>query len=843
MADTLEERHVLIRVTGDARVVEAYNRISQTGDRSMQRVEKSTHGAARAMDTLAAAGRRAFGTLTRDAALFAATAMKTFAMASAAAAGFFAAASARAAVQRDSQLRALNSLMGQADTARRHFRDLQQDALLPGVTLDAALELSIRLQSVGMQAEFARKAIVEVGNAIALSGGTDEALSRASLALQQIIASPALQGDELRQLADAVPQVRKVLVDAFGTASTEQIAKFGLTTQEMVAIIVEGLSKLERADPTAKANQLVNVTAAIKELFVAFGEGLTGNEAMASLNGFATVVQALIPMARTAGVAVGKLFDPANITAGLEAIIAVAAAVGNFGSHAADVTRILWATLVNLTRAFLNIGRDGVAVAAAVVKAWSQVAFSLPRMLFAVGSAAVKAFGMAWDAAKFAAGAIGKLFTGASGVVTGAFHALTTAVRDAISATLRPLMEWWAPARRAWEEMQAAGRDIASQWDQAKAAVEQAGQDMQAALDENSRQWGAWQAEQNAVIEQWFRQATATDAATAALARNTAAAASNATAQAALARAAAETDRSRVQAVGVARTAGQAALANLRRLEANAAATMDPQVRRQFADAQAIARRRTAEETLPGENLTEAERGQRYTRNLSAAWGRMQVSTRDSDRAIARVEAEIESLDRQRDGATPAVKAALDQEIQARRDNVAAMKAQQEANTARYAEQSDRFQRLLDDAERFFELASKREQSAREAAELQEQMVGVGIADDVAAAEEAAARASAVQVEQARRITMSVTGTGAGSRREGTTDAVTASVLAGGGATDTGTILAEARLRQGYDLVKSTVYDSVGGLLRVVSTAIKDGVDQAVSRSRLATQSALRGAT
>ncbi len=35
MADTLEERHVLIRVTGDARVVEAYNRISQTGDRSM----------------------------------------------------------------------------------------------------------------------------------------------------------------------------------------------------------------------------------------------------------------------------------------------------------------------------------------------------------------------------------------------------------------------------------------------------------------------------------------------------------------------------------------------------------------------------------------------------------------------------------------------------------------------------------------------------------------------------------------------------------------------------------------------------------------------------------------
>jgi tape measure domain-containing protein len=118
----------------------------------------------------------------------------------------------------------------------------------PGLGFDQVVAASTRLQAVGISAELAEKAILEMGNALALVGGGKEQLDGIMLAMTQIVAKGVISAEEINQIAERLPQIRRLMQDAFGTADTEALQKLGIGSEEFIAGIVEAAGELERAD-------------------------------------------------------------------------------------------------------------------------------------------------------------------------------------------------------------------------------------------------------------------------------------------------------------------------------------------------------------------------------------------------------------------------------------------------------------------------------------------------------------------------------------------------------------------------------------------------------------------
>jgi tape measure domain-containing protein len=69
----------------------------------------------------------------------------------------------------------------------------------------------------------------------------EEALSRVARALGQITTLGKLSAEELNQLSESGINARKYLLEAFGTATAEEINKMGVTVEQVVDVIVRGL--------------------------------------------------------------------------------------------------------------------------------------------------------------------------------------------------------------------------------------------------------------------------------------------------------------------------------------------------------------------------------------------------------------------------------------------------------------------------------------------------------------------------------------------------------------------------------------------------------------------------
>ena len=64
--------------------------------------------------------------------------------------------------------------------------------------------------------------------------------------VQQLANTDFPLGEDLNIIKDALPQVAGLLNDAFGTANTEKIRNAGITSKEILDVILEGLGKLPR---------------------------------------------------------------------------------------------------------------------------------------------------------------------------------------------------------------------------------------------------------------------------------------------------------------------------------------------------------------------------------------------------------------------------------------------------------------------------------------------------------------------------------------------------------------------------------------------------------------------
>lgn len=167
-------------------------------------------------------------------------------------------ATIQTAVKYDKLVRGLTAVSGSSKEARRQLVRLRDVAKLPGLSFAEAIQGSTALQAAGLSANLAERSLKAFGNALVTVGKGARDLKGVNLALTQIVTKQTGFGQELRQLSERLPQVRKAMKDAFGIGSVEDFQKLGLAAEDFIEGIVIEFEKLPKVTGTV-ANALENL--------------------------------------------------------------------------------------------------------------------------------------------------------------------------------------------------------------------------------------------------------------------------------------------------------------------------------------------------------------------------------------------------------------------------------------------------------------------------------------------------------------------------------------------------------------------------------------------------------
>lgn len=183
--------------------------------------------------------------------------------------------SIKAAGEIESLRLALEKTMGGSgrsiEEAKIELEELRKAALAPGLDFQQAVKGSIRLQGVGFQAEEARKIIVELANALSLAGGTADQLDGVTKQFAQMVGKGKIMQEDLTIILENMPNLAKVMQDTFGTSNAEMLRKMGVSVEDFIAKLTQGMAKLPRAQGGI-ANAIVNAQNAIKLAIAEVGE-------------------------------------------------------------------------------------------------------------------------------------------------------------------------------------------------------------------------------------------------------------------------------------------------------------------------------------------------------------------------------------------------------------------------------------------------------------------------------------------------------------------------------------------------------------------------------------------
>lgn len=209
----------------------------------------------------------------------------------------------------------LDSVATAADPTSKQLERLKEVAKLPGLGFEEAIQGSVRLQSAGFSANLAERSLKAFGNALATVGRGKAELDGVALALSQIASKGKISAEEINQLAERVPQIRRVMQAAFGTADTEVLQKAGIKAEEFVTKIVAELEKLKPVAGGTK-NSFENLSDAVSMAADRIGQRLLPavNAAIPRIEAFVTgaadaldAFTALPPQIQNTALAIGAL--------------------------------------------------------------------------------------------------------------------------------------------------------------------------------------------------------------------------------------------------------------------------------------------------------------------------------------------------------------------------------------------------------------------------------------------------------------------------------------------------------------------------------------------------------
>lgn len=181
---------------------------------------------------------------------------------------------AEATVSLDSMRLGMTVLEGSTEAANARLQEMRDLAKLPGLGFEQAVEGDIRLRSAGISASISKRAIEEMGNALAAVGKGKGDMDGVILALSQIASKGKVSAEEINQIAERVPQIRAILKTTFGTADTEAIQKMEIPVERFISMVVEGFEKTVPRAMVGLRGGWDNLTDAMTSAAAGFGESI-----------------------------------------------------------------------------------------------------------------------------------------------------------------------------------------------------------------------------------------------------------------------------------------------------------------------------------------------------------------------------------------------------------------------------------------------------------------------------------------------------------------------------------------------------------------------------------------
>lgn len=272
----------------------------------------------------------------------------------------------------------LENITGSAAAATARFNELMPVVRLPGLGLEEAVKGDVRLQAVGFSAIQAKDALLQFGNAIALTGGGKFELDSILTQLTQMGSKSKVLAEDLKPILTSSPAVAKAIREMFGTVDSELISdklqKAGRTPMDFINDLTAKLAGLERVKGGPK-NAIENLSDSLKLAQFNFGAaadkafGLTdiinriGDGATSLADRFAAlspVTQKIILTVTGLAVAIGPLaLGIGTLLALVPSVIAGATAIS--------------ATLGIAIGPIVLIGAAVVGLAAIVVTNWDTI--------------------------------------------------------------------------------------------------------------------------------------------------------------------------------------------------------------------------------------------------------------------------------------------------------------------------------------------------------------------------------------------------------------------------------------------------------------------------------------
>lgn len=267
---------------------------------------------------------------------------------------FAAVTGVQAAMAYDSQVRGLAAYAKNAQELQAQLGRLQEIAKLPGLGLPEVRAGVLQLEAAGLNAQTAERALMAFGNALALVGKGKSELDGVILALGQIASKGSISAEEINQIAERVPQIRQVLVSAFGTASTEAIQKMGITADEAIKRIISGLEQLPKATQSALTT-FENLQDALTAAFLPIGRGILDIFSSAE-GGTMRLIDRIAEMGRQIGEVFSAIGKSGVIQDFLNRVISAFGPGGNFQQAMINVAANLLAFFAQLPKILQELG-------------------------------------------------------------------------------------------------------------------------------------------------------------------------------------------------------------------------------------------------------------------------------------------------------------------------------------------------------------------------------------------------------------------------------------------------------------------------------------------------------
>ena len=293
----------------------------------------------------------------------------------------------KAAGDMESLTLALQSQLGSVEAAKKEFELLNAAAKNPGLGVEQAVAGSIRLQGVKFSAEEARKVLIEMGNAIARTGGTAENLDSVTKQFAQMSAKGRVLQEDISVLSENMPALAGLMEKAFGTTNVEAIRAMGVSGKEFVLQITKAAEALPRVEGGIK-NSIGNALDSLKQS--AAKVGLAINEAFNVTGAIETFAGYL----QTIATAFSNLDPVAQKT--ILSILGIAVAIGPI-LKVIGAVQLLRSQMISAVEGMVSAAKSLAGGVLSAAKAFQALSIAQKATVIGLAIAAVTALYFAYD--------------------------------------------------------------------------------------------------------------------------------------------------------------------------------------------------------------------------------------------------------------------------------------------------------------------------------------------------------------------------------------------------------------------------------------------------------------